>query len=76
MVRQERLSGQPQTGAAGAPVAGCAGPSGVGAITADKPPVLVGDHRPEIRPRHAVGAANGQDCVRRHWALPCHDQTV
>jgi len=59
MVRQERLSGQPQAGAAGAPVIGYAGANRVGAIMTDKPTVFIGDHRPEIRARHAMGAANG-----------------
>src|SRR5450759_392434 len=70
VVGQERLSGQLQAGAAGAFVLHDAGTHRVSTVTTDKLPVLVGNHRPEVDTRHAMGAADGQDCVGRHWALP------
>ena len=68
VVSQEWFSGQPQAGAAGASVLGHAGAHGVGAVTADEPPILISDHRPELDARHAIRAADGQGCVGRHWA--------
>lgn len=53
MVSQEWLPQQPQAGSAGACVLGYAGTQGVGAVAADEPPVLVGDHRTEVNARHA-----------------------
>src|SRR5579872_3897721 len=50
----------PQAGAAGAPVLRHAGPNGVGAVTADKSTVLVGDHRSELDSQHAMRTANHQ----------------
>jgi hypothetical protein len=70
VVSQEWFSGQPQAGAAGAPVLGHAGTHGVGAVATDEPTVLVGDHWPEVDACHAMGAANRQGCVSWHWALP------
>jgi hypothetical protein len=68
VVSQEWLSGQPQAGAAGAHVLWHAGAHRVGAVTADEPPVLMGDHRPELDARHAIWAAEGQGCVGRQRA--------
>jgi hypothetical protein len=67
--RQGRFPRQPQAGAAGASVLGHAGTHRVGAVTADEPSILIGDHRPEVGSRHAMGAADGQDCVDRQRAL-------
>jgi len=58
---------QPQAPAAGASVLGHAGAHRVGAVAADEPPVLVGDHRTEVDARHAMGAADGQGCVGQSW---------
>jgi hypothetical protein len=69
VVSQERIPGQPQAGAARAPVLGLAGAQRVGAVAADEPPVLVGDHRPEVDSRHAIRAANGQGCISWHLML-------
>ncbi len=69
VVGQERLSGQPQAGAAGALILGHAGANCVGAVTADEPPILICDHRPELDARHAMWAADGQGCVSRQWVL-------
>jgi hypothetical protein len=69
VVSQEWLSGQPQAGAAGAFVLRDAGTHGVGAVTADEPPILISDHRPELDARHAMWAADGQGCVSRQWVL-------
>ena len=52
-----------QAPATGAFVLRVAGTHCVGAIAADKPPVLVGDHRSKVDSRHAIWAANGQDRV-------------
>jgi hypothetical protein len=70
VVSQERVSGYLQAGAACALVFGHAGAHRVGAVTTDEPPILVGDHRPEVDTRYAMGAADGQDCVSRHWGVP------
>ena len=69
MVSEERLSRQPQAGPAVAPEIWHAGADCVGAIVADEPPVLVGDHRSEVDSRVVIRAADGQDRVGRHWAL-------
>lgn len=74
VVSQEWLPQQPQAGSAGAHVLPYAGTQGVGAVAADEPPVLVGDHRTEVDARHAMGAADGQDCVGRQW-LSRNEQT-
>jgi hypothetical protein len=74
VVRQEWLPQQPQAGSAGARVLGYAGKQGVSTVTADEPSVLVCDHRSELDARHAMGAADGQDCVGRQW-LSCNEQT-
>lgn len=63
MVNQERLPRQPQAGSAGARVLGYAGTQSVGAVAADEPSVPIGDHRSEVDARHAIWAADGQDCV-------------
>jgi len=55
--------------AATAPVVGHAGTHRVGAVAADEPPVLVGDHRSKLDACEAIGAANNQDCVGRQRAL-------
>ena len=71
VVRQEWLSGQPQAGAARAPVLGHAGANRVSAVAADEPPILIGDHRSELNACHAIRAAENQGCVgqRWHWAF-------
>jgi hypothetical protein len=69
VVSQERISGQVHAGAANAPVLGHTGTRCVSAVTADEPPVLVGGHRTELDTHPAIWAADGQDCVGRHWAL-------
>jgi transposase-like protein len=61
---------QSQAPAAGAFVLRGAGTHRVGAVAADEPPVLVGDHRSEVDARHAILAPNGQDRISWHWALP------
>lgn len=58
---------QLQAGAAGAPVGEHAGAHRVGAVMADKPPVLIGDHRPEVDSCDAIRAADGQGCVGQSW---------
>ena len=73
VVSQEWPPQQPQAGSAGARVLGYAGAQGVGAVAANEPPVLIGDHRHELDARHAMGAADGQDCVGRQW-LSCDEQ--
>jgi hypothetical protein len=42
----------------------------VTAVPADEPPVLVGNHRPIVDARHAIWAADDQDCVGQQRALP------
>ena len=74
VVSQEWLSGQPQAGAAGALILGHAGAYCVSAITAHEPPILISDHRPEVGTRHAMGAAEGQGCVGRQWAVLHHSR--
>jgi hypothetical protein len=69
VVSQERLSGQLQAGAAGALILGHAGANSVGAVTADEPPILISDHRPERDARHAMWAADRQGCVSRQSVL-------
>jgi hypothetical protein len=69
VVRYEHLPGLPQAGAASALVLGHAGVDRVGAVTADEPPILIGDHGAEVDSRHAIRAADGQDCVGWHRAL-------
>jgi hypothetical protein len=34
----------------------------------------VSDHRPEVHTRHAMGTAEGQDCVGQHWGAPPLEQ--
>ena len=63
MLSQEWLSEQPQAQAAGASVHVDAGTRRVGAVTADEPPILISDHRPELDARHAMRAANDQGCI-------------
>ena len=66
VVSQEWLPQQAQAGSAGARVLGYTATQGVGAVAANEPPVI-GDHRPELDARHAMGAADGQDCVGQSW---------
>ena len=67
LIDRGSLSGEPQAGAACAPIIGDAGAHRVGAVTTDEPPVLVGNHRPEVDARHAMGTADDQDRVRHCW---------
>jgi len=62
----------PQAGSAGAPVLGHVRVYGMGAVTADKPPILISDHRPELYAHHAMGAAEDQDGVGRHCPVLLH----
>jgi len=64
-----QISREPQACAAGAPVLGNAGAHRVGAVAADEPTVLVGDHRSEVGTCHAIWAADGQGCVAQSWHL-------
>jgi hypothetical protein len=41
----------------------------MGAVTADKPPILISDHRSELYAHQAMGAANDQDGVGRQCSL-------
>jgi hypothetical protein len=66
VVSQERFTQQPEARAASALVLGLTGAYRVGAIAADEPPILMGDHRSEVDPRHAIRAADDQDCVGWH----------
>ncbi len=60
---------EPQAGAARASVLWHAGTYRVGAVPADEPPVLVGDHRSELNANDAIRAADGQGCVGQSWYL-------
>ncbi len=60
---------QPQAGAARASVLWHTGTNRVGAVAADEPPILIGDHRPELDSCYAVWAANNQSRVGSQRAL-------
>jgi hypothetical protein len=60
---------QREAGTAGAPVLRHARSNRVSTVTADEPPVPVGDHRSELDTYHAVWAADGQGRVGRSWHL-------
>jgi hypothetical protein len=68
------MRGEPQACAARAPVLGHAGTHRVGAVAADEPSILVGDHRSELDAHHAIRAAEGQGCVARQWELLHHSK--
>jgi hypothetical protein len=55
-----------KAGSAGAPVLRHVRVYRMGAVTADKTPILISDHRPELYAHHAMGAADDQDGVGRH----------
>jgi hypothetical protein len=70
VVRQGRIAGHLQTGAAGTFVIRDAETHRVSTVVTNKPPVLVGDHRAEIDSLDAMRAADSQDCVGLYWAAP------
>ena len=62
-----QIGREPQAGAARASVLWHAGAHGVGAVAADEPPVLVGNHRSELNAHDAIGAADDEDRVGQRW---------
>jgi hypothetical protein len=64
----------PQAAPASTSVLGHARPHCVGAVTTDKSPVFVGDHRFKLKTGRAMRAANGQGCVSGHRTLRVSEQ--
>ena len=61
-----QIGRKPKAGTAATPVFGHAGAHGVGAVTADEPPVFGGDHRSEVDPAckvKAVSVGNWRFCT-------------
>jgi hypothetical protein len=70
---EARLS---EAGSAGAPILRSVRVHRMGAGTANKPSILISDHRTELYANHAMGTADDQDGVDRDCSLLLHISTT